>query len=114
MRRKRGRAGLTVWPLVASPKYLSKNTTSSTNKYGQSTSPWSLSSATRPSQRPRSTLDSSASAMPKNDDQIAPIRGGTYYPAPDELDPNVEINLNSLRDAPGGGKPLYSYGTLIR
>ncbi len=41
-------------------------------------------------------------------------RGGAYYPAPDELDPNVEINLNSLRDAPADGKPLYSYATLIR
>ncbi|CAG7849302.1 SubName: Full=Uncharacterized protein {ECO:0000313/EMBL:CCA69470.1} [Serendipita indica DSM 11827] len=37
-------------------------------------------------------------------------RSGTYYPAPDELDPNVPINLSSLRDAPAGGdgKPLYS------
>ncbi|PVF99737.1 hypothetical protein CPB86DRAFT_273735 [Serendipita vermifera] len=41
-------------------------------------------------------------------------RGGAYYPAPDELDPNVPINLNSLRDAPPDGKPLYSYATLIR
>lgn len=42
-------------------------------------------------------------------------RGGSYYPAPDELDPAVDINLNSLRDAPGpDGKPLYSYATLIR
>jgi hypothetical protein len=41
-------------------------------------------------------------------------RGGAYYPAPDELDPNVEINLGSLRDAPADGKPLYSYATLIR
>jgi forkhead box protein J2/3 len=41
-------------------------------------------------------------------------RGGAYFPAPDELDPNVAINLNSLRDAPPDGKPLYSYATLIR
>jgi hypothetical protein len=41
-------------------------------------------------------------------------RGGSYFPAPDELDPNVAINLNSLRDAPPDGKPLYSYATLIR
>ncbi|KAG8816569.1 hypothetical protein FRC19_011945 [Serendipita sp. 401] len=42
------------------------------------------------------------------------VRGGAYFPAPDELDPNVEINLSSLRDAPPDGKPLYSYATLIR
>lgn len=57
--------------------------------------------------------------MSTQDDQDDSIlsntpRGGSYYPAPDELDPNVEINLNSLRDAPADGKPLYSYATLIR
>lgn len=57
--------------------------------------------------------------MSGNEDEpstSAVARGGTYYPAPDELDPNVEINLNSLRDPPPGsdGKPLYSYATLIR
>ncbi|KIM33335.1 hypothetical protein M408DRAFT_326089 [Serendipita vermifera MAFF 305830] len=53
--------------------------------------------------------------MNRDDGGLANVpRGGSYYPAPDELDPNVEINLASLRDAPADGKPLYSYATLIR
>ena len=62
-----------------------------------------------------STTMSAAEDEPTASTTSAP-RNGTYYPAPDELDPNVPINLNSLRDAPAGGdgKPLYSYATLIR